>query len=1085
LLKETQKSVEKTYRECLYSPRKLMSRITSIFLLFFCFACQFKAKEETGGLISGHQQVDNEFIVTAPSNGTRVVGEALTFTLKHPYAVTVTGLPRLTLDIGGATRYANYVTGTGTDTLTFSYVVQVADNDTDGISAAALVDLNGGTLTFTGTQGPDNCDVNISAPSMTSVRVDTTAPTVVSVSAPISPATYFLGMQMVFVATMSENVTITGTPRLTLTIGAATRYANYSSGSGTSLLVFTYTPVSGDLDTNGIVVTGSIDANSGTLKDSVTNDAALTFAAPNTTTVLVDGNTPYVTAITPPANGNYITGNALDFVLTYSEAVDVVGTPAMNLTIGSTPQIATYQSGSGSTQLTFRYIVQSADLDTDGIAAATTLTMTGATIRDAAATNALNFLILPSLTGVRVTDNSPRISSFTVTNGTYYIGQTLNVTAVFDQAVTVTGTPRIPITFTTGGTGYANYVSGSGTTSLVFSHVVTAGTDDTNGVVITSPFELNGGTIRNSTNVAANPAFTQPSTPLVLVSGIRPTITSVTPPAAATYLTGQNIDFVVNFSENVTVSNTGNVLLALTVGSTSRNAAYLSGSGTNALTFRYTVVLADADIDGIAVGLLSTGAPDYITDGTSTNNLATLTFTVPDTSAVLVNATIPSISSVTPPTNATYLLAQNLNFVVNYSEAVTVTGTPTMTLTVGSTSRTATYLSGSGTSALTFRYTVPTNDVDTNGVATSSPLVLNGGTLRSANGVNASLTFTLPNTTAVLVDGDEPTVISTTVPSNSLYDINQVSWIFTVTFDQAVTVTNTPRWVLNIGGTTRFATYTSGSGTTTLTFTHTLNAADIDLDGIAIGNSGNLDLNTTGTIRDANTNNANLSLNSPVVAGIYLTYPGMSGWWDFDVASTISTVACGLEQCISAVTDKTGNSINLDQITSTARPEYRSSGFGTGNRGHAVFDGNSDFLNANPTTGVATIRTMVLVFRTEIATMTIQDLFFSSVGGTNARVQVTATGGLSYGGTAQAGWSRNGSVLSANATTGAPALAANTNYILVVRFSANQTVAATQRLGNTNFGGQIAEVFSFSNNALTDAQLTPIINYLNTKHGVY
>jgi hypothetical protein len=1062
-----------------------MSRITSIFLLFFCFACQFKAKEETGELISGHQQVDNAFIVTAPSSGTRAAGQALIFSLKHPYAVTVTGTPRLTLDIGGVTQYADYVTGTGTATLTFSYTVQAGDNDTDGISAAALVDLNGGTLTFTGTQGPDNCDVNITAPSMTNVRVDTTAPTVVSVSAPFAPATYYLGMPMTFMATMSENVTITGTPRLTLTIGASTRYANYSSGSGTSLIVFSYTPVSSDFDSNGIVVAGNIDANSGTLKDSVANNATLTFAAPSTSTVLVDGNTPYVTAITPPPNGNYITGNALDFILTYSEAVDVVGTPSMTLTIGSTPQIATYQSGSGSTQLTFRYIVQSADLDTDGIAAATTLTMTGASIRDAATTNALNYLILPSLTGVKVIDNSPRISSFTFTNGTYYIGETLNFTAVFDQAVTVTGTPRIPITFSTGGTGYATYASGSGTTSLVFTHVVTAGTDDNNGIVITSPLELNGGTIKNSTNVAANPAFTQPSTPLVLVSGIRPTVTSVTPPVAATYLTGQHIDFVVNFSENVTVSNTGNVRLALTVGSTSRNATYLSGSGTNALTFRYTVVLADADIDGIAVGLLTTSAPDYITDGTSANNLATLTFTAPDTSAVLVNATTPTISSVTPPANATYLLAQNLNFIVNYSEAVTVTGNPTMTLTVGSTSRTATYLSGSGTTALTFRYTVPTNDVDTNGVATASPLALSGGTIRSANAVNASLTFTLPNTAAVLVDGDEPTVVSTTVPSNSLYDVNQVSWIFTVTFDQVVTVTNTPRWALNIGGTTRYANYTSGSGTTTLSFTHTLNAADIDLDGIAVANSGNLDLNGTGTIRDANLNNANLSLNSPNVSGIFLTYPGMSGWWDFDAASTITTVPCGLEQCISAVTDKTGNSINLDQITTTARPEYRSSGFGTGNRGHAVFDGNSDFLNANPTTGVATIRTMVFVFRTEIATMTAQDLFHSSVGGANARVQVTSAGGLTYGGTAQAGWSRNGSVLSANATTGTPALAANTNYILVVRFSANQTVAATQRLGNTNFGGQIAETFSFSNTALSDAQLTPIINYLNGKHGVY
>lgn len=1063
-----------------------MARIAHIFLLLFCFACQFKAKEESGGLISGHQEVDDEFVVTAPSAGTRTEGQTLTFSLRHPYDVTVTNTPRLTLDIGGAVRYADYVSGSGTNTLTFAYVIQAGDEDSNGITATSSIDLNTtGTLSYTGTQGPANCATAITFPSMTSVRVDTTDPTVLAVAAPYSPATYFLGMQMVFVATMSENVIVTGTPRLTLTIGAATRYANYSSGSGSNLLVFTYNPVSIDVDGNGIVVAAAIDANSGTLRDAVGNDAALTFTAPNTTTVLVDGNTPYVTSITPPANGNYVTGNALDFVLTYSEAVNVTGTPSLNLTVGSTARSATYQSGTGGTQLTFRYIVQSDDLDTDGIAASPTLTMTGATIQDSGATNALNILSLPSLTGVRVTDNSPRISSFTVTNGTYYIGQILTVTAVFNQAVTVVGTPRIPITLNTGGVVYASYLSGSGTTNLVFTYTVVSGTDDNDGIVITTPVDLNGGTIRNASSVNANLSFTQPSTPLVLVSGIRPTVTTVTGPTAGTYTTGQNLDFIVNFSENVTVSNSGNILLALTVGSTSRNATYLSGSGTNALTFRYTVVLADADTNGIAVGALTTGAPDYITDGTATNNLATLTFTAPDTSAVLVNATVPTISSVTPPANATYLLGQNVDFIVNYSEAVTVTGFPTLSLTVGSTSRVATYVSGTGTTALTFRYVVPTDDVDTNGIASASPLVLSGGTLQSSNAVNATLTFTSPNTTAVLVDGDEPTVVSTTVPATSLYDINQVSWIFTVTFDQIVTVTNTPRWVLDIGGTTRYATYTSGSGTSTLTFTHTLNSADVDLDGITVGNSGNIDLNGTGTIRDANNNNANLSLNSPNVSGIFLTYVNMVGWWDFDFPSSVTTVACGIQQCVSAVTDKTGNSVNMNQVTTTAQPEYRASGFGSGNRGYIAFDGTSDFLNLSPTTGLATMRTMIIVFRTESGTMTAQDLFHSSAGGANARIQVTATGGLTYGGTAQAGWSRNGTALTANATTGAPALTANTPYILVVRFSGNQSPAATQRLGNTNFGGQIAEVITFTNNALSDAQLLPIINYLNTKHGVY
>lgn len=1055
----------------------------ALLMIFVLASCQFKNEEQGASLVAGHSPTSNRFTVVNPSSGIYRVGQNIDFAFSFPYPVIVTGTPRLALNIGGATRHASYSSGSGTGNLVFRYTVAAADNDNDGITAAAAIDLNGGTLTFTGTQGVEAAALNLTIPSLSTVRVDTSNPTI-SVSAPTA-GTYYRDVPMSFTVTGSEAVVVSGTPRLTLTLDSGVVFANYVSGSGTTNLTFRFVPGATNMDADGIVVQSPLDLNGGSLSDVAGNLATLTFSPPVTSSVLVDGNIPYVTAVTPPANGSYVTGSALDFVLTYSEAVDVTGVPSFGLTIGATNRIATYQSGTGSTQLTFRYIVQSDDLDTDGISGSSTLTMTGATIRDSGGTNALNLLNLPTLTGVLVTNNNPLISSFNLSNGIYYIGQTLMITAIFNQAVTVSGVPRIPITLNTGGVVHANYVSGSGTTSLAFAYTVSSGTDDSDGIVITSPLDLNGGTIRNAGSQDANLTFTQPSTPLVRVSGVRPFVTTVTPPSPGTYTTGQNLDFIVNFSENVTVSNTGNLNLALTIGSTTRQATYLSGSGTSSLTFRYTVVLADADTNGIGVGTLTAGAPDYITDGTATNNLAVLTFAAPDTSMILVNATIPTITSVTPPANATYVLGQNINFTVNFSEAVTVTGSPSLSLTVGSTSRVATYLSGSGTTALTFRYTVPSNDVDTNGIATASPLLLSGGTIQSSNGVNATLTFTLPNTTAVLVDGDEPTVISTTVPATSLYNINQVSWVFTVTFDQIVTVTNTPRWVLNIGGTTRYANYTSGSGTTTLTFTHTLNAADIDLDGIAVGNSGNIDLNGTGTIRDANNNNANLSLNSPNVSGIFLTYLNMVGWWDFDYPTSVTTVTCGIQQCVSAVTDKTGNNINMNQVTATAQPKYFASGFGTGNRGYISFNGTSEFLNLNPTTGLATMRTMILVFRTESGTMTAQDLFHSSAGGANARIQVTAAGGLTYGGTAQAGWSRNGTALTANATTGAPALTSNTPYILVVRFSANQSPAATQRLGNINFGGQIAEVITFTNNALTDAQLAPIINYLNTKHGIY
>jgi hypothetical protein len=155
-----------------------------------------------------------------------------------------------------------------------------------------------------------------------------------------------------------------GTPQLQLTIGSTTRYATYLSGTGTSTLVFRYTVQSGDLDTDGIAVASSIGLNGGTITDVPGNDAVLTFTPPDTSSVLVDGVAPTITSVTGPTAGTYIVGQNLDFTVVFSEAVAVTGTPQLQLTIGSTTQYATYQSGSGTSTLTFRYTVKPGDLRT-------------------------------------------------------------------------------------------------------------------------------------------------------------------------------------------------------------------------------------------------------------------------------------------------------------------------------------------------------------------------------------------------------------------------------------------------------------------------------------------------------------------------------------------------------------------------------------------------------------------------------------------------------------------------------------------------------------------------------------------------
>ena len=76
-------------------------------------------------------------------------GETITLGVRFHEPVTVAGesLPSFDIKVGGETRRAGYVSGTGTDTLSFSYTVQAADLDADGISYAAdSIELNGATI---------------------------------------------------------------------------------------------------------------------------------------------------------------------------------------------------------------------------------------------------------------------------------------------------------------------------------------------------------------------------------------------------------------------------------------------------------------------------------------------------------------------------------------------------------------------------------------------------------------------------------------------------------------------------------------------------------------------------------------------------------------------------------------------------------------------------------------------------------------------------------------------------------------------------------------------------------------------------
>src|SRR5439155_12727153 len=113
-------------------------------------------------------------------------------------------------------------------------------------------------------------------------------------------------------------------------------------------------------------------------------------------TRVVDTTAPTVTNVSSTtANGAYRSGQSVAVTITFSELVNVTGTPTLALNSGGS---AGYASGSGSTTLTFTYTIgageNSADLD---YSATSSLALAGGTLKDTATNHAT--LTLPTVGG--------------------------------------------------------------------------------------------------------------------------------------------------------------------------------------------------------------------------------------------------------------------------------------------------------------------------------------------------------------------------------------------------------------------------------------------------------------------------------------------------------------------------------------------------------------------------------------------------------------------------------------------------------------------------------------------------------------
>ncbi|WP_435636042.1 Ig-like domain-containing protein [Pseudomonas solani] len=477
------------------------------------------------------------------------IGETATVTIT--FAEQVVGLDTADFAVSGGS-----LSGLGTSdggltwTATFTPSANVS-------GATNIITLNNsGVMDLAGNIGSGSTDSG-------NYAIDTQRPTATIV---VTDTTLKAGQTTTVTITFNEAVTGLTTADFSVENGTL---SGLSSGDGGITWTATLTPSATITDTSNLITldnTGVQDlaGNAGS-GSTDSNNYAIDTERPTATIVVAD------TALKA--------GQTTTVTITFSEAVTGLTTADFSVANGS---LSGLSSSDGGITWTATLTPSANVTDTSNLI---TLDNTGYT--DLAGNAGLGST---DSNNYAIDSLAPAVTSVTVpANGTYGSGQNLDFTVNFGEAVTVDtlgGMPRLVITLDTGGTAYAEYLSGSGTTALVFRLVVTSGQADANGISVGGALQANGGTLRDAAgNDVVTTLNSVGDTSAVLVDAVAPRVTDIALDGTSP-TTNSSVSFTVTFSEDVTGLDLAdfNLLTGGSVSGTLQSLVQLTGN-----TWRVTV----------------------------------------------------------------------------------------------------------------------------------------------------------------------------------------------------------------------------------------------------------------------------------------------------------------------------------------------------------------------------------------------------------------------------------------------------------------------------------------------------------------
>ena len=381
--------------------------------------------------------------------------------------------------------------------------------------------------------------------------------------------------------------------------------------------------------------------------------------------------------------------------------------------------------------------------------------------------------------GAQAADGSPTpatvtkvdITSSPASGDTYGAGETIQVTATFSEAVTVTVAGDLApfLRMTVGSViRHADYASGSGSSAIAFEYTVIARDKDTDGVSLPQNpiIKLTAAAIKSTADgTHANPNYPAVSDQAshkvdgsaipAASPGIGPNVMAMriasSPASGDTYSMNEKIVIEVSWSAGVYGFYSPEPTLDLTIGSSTVQADFVRHVA-DKTTFSHRVGSGDMDANGVGIP----ADPINLSDSSAIRGLdgdkdAALTYAgLTDQAGHKVNGSSdtvgPTITDVRIWSGGgPYDVGDVIAVRVGFSERIFVVGAPTFDVVIGENTRTFTYAPKSHiTGAAVFEYTVQAGDSDADGISISanSLSVPSGASIKDKAGNNAVLAHT-------------------------------------------------------------------------------------------------------------------------------------------------------------------------------------------------------------------------------------------------------------------------------------------------------------------------------------------------------